>query len=187
MAIYPPMNRSCPQCGEEFRTGDETERKSPTAPITHRTCPGSPAFLAEQDYLDKVRRGLQASTRAKAPRAKATIRGPDLNKTEAAYLAHLQQRVADGKLLRVDPHPEKLRLADRTWYCPDFRVIELDGSVRFDEVKGFMRDDAAVKLKVAAELHPYRFFLVRAVGPLARGKWQIDEVCRADARKENEP
>jgi hypothetical protein len=55
-----------------------------------------------------------------------------------------------------------LILADRTRYHPDFVIYEKDGGLTFEEVKGFMRDDAAVKIKVAARQFPhFRFKLFR--------------------------
>lgn len=55
-----------------------------------------------------------------------------------------------------------LRLAKRTSYTPDYLVVRADGSVELHEVKGFMRDDAAVKLKWAAKEFPFfRFILAR--------------------------
>jgi len=61
--------------------------------------------------------------------------------------------------------PIKLRLAGRTWYTPDFLARLGPGPGAFFiayEVKGFMRDDAAVKIKVAATLYPcIQFVLVR--------------------------
>jgi hypothetical protein len=50
--------------------------------------------------------------------------------------------------------PVKLRLAGRTWYTPDFAVRLLDGSIVLIETKGFMREDACIKLKVAASAYP---------------------------------
>lgn len=66
----------------------------------------------------------------------------------------------------------KLRLADRTFYTPDFMVVRADDVIEFHEVKGFMREDAAVKIKVAAEIYPFPFKLVRKV----KGKWEVEEV-----------
>lgn len=61
----------------------------------------------------------------------------------------------------------KLRLAGRTWYAPDFSVELHQGEqgtppmIVMVELKGFMRDDAAVKLKVAADLYrEYSWMLV---------------------------
>jgi hypothetical protein len=103
-------------------------------------------------------------------------RDGSMNRMEAQYAATLEgQRVA-GAIAAWSFQPEKLRLADRTFYEPDFRVIENDGTVRFDEVKGFMEDDAAVKIKVAAEQHPYRFFLIRARAKKHGGGWERTEI-----------
>ena len=90
-----------------------------------------------------------------------------MNKTEEAFSRVLEGWKATGQILRWDFEPEKLRLADRTFYTPDFRVIDRDSVVAFYEVKGFMRDDAAVKIKVAAEQHPYPFMLVKMVKGVA--------------------
>ena len=107
-------------------------------------------------------------------RARALL--PDLfrgmNKTEARYAALLQADWLRGKIARWDFEPVTLRLADRTSYTPDFRVILPDGLEEYHEVKGFWRDDARVKIKVAAALHPYRFVAVKMVG----GTWKREEI-----------
>lgn len=95
-----------------------------------------------------------------------------MNKTEAAYAAILEARRLAGEIHRWDFEPVKLRLADRTYYTPDFRVILANMEVEYHEVKGFWRDDARVKLKVAAEQHPYRFVAVR----LVHGQWQTEAI-----------
>jgi hypothetical protein len=51
----------------------------------------------------------------------------------------------------------KLRLADNTFYTPDFAVMAADGVMECHEVKGFWRDDARAKIKIAAEQYPFRF------------------------------
>jgi hypothetical protein len=50
-------------------------------------------------------------------------------------------------------------MGDDCRYTPDFMVIAEDDVVEFHEVKGgFWRDDAKVKIRVAAELYPmFRF------------------------------
>jgi len=90
-----------------------------------------------------------------------------MNKLEAQYAATLETHRLAGWLVRFDFEPEKLRLADRTFYTTDFRVIRPDGTVEFHEVKGFWEDDARVKIKVAAEQHPYRFIAVQR----KKGEW----------------
>jgi hypothetical protein len=95
-----------------------------------------------------------------------------MNKTEAEFAALLETFRLAGEFERWDFEPEKLRLADRTFYTPDFRAIKPNGEIVFYEVKGFMRDDAAVKIKVAADIHPYRFILVKKI----KGGWSYNEV-----------
>ena len=66
----------------------------------------------------------------------------------------------------------KLKLADNTFYTPDYMVLH-PGHIAFHEVKGFMRDDAAVKLKVAAEMFPeFCFVLVQRAGK----EWTFKEI-----------
>ncbi|VWB70187.1 hypothetical protein [Burkholderia lata] len=91
-----------------------------------------------------------------------------MNKTEAAYAELLAARVHVGEILEFKFESVKLRLADRTWYTPDFALVLADGTREIHEVKGHWTDDARVKIKVAAELYPYdRFIAVRRV----KGEW----------------
>lgn len=76
-----------------------------------------------------------------------------MNKTEAAYAALLDVQKEAGEVAAWFFESVKVRLADRTWYSPDFMVILTTGAVEFHEVKGgFVRDDALVKFKVAREM-----------------------------------
>lgn len=84
-----------------------------------------------------------------------------MNKTEAEYAALLEARKAAGEVLWFKFEGFKLRLADNTFYTPDFAVLLRSGAMECHEVKGFMRDDANVKIKVAADLYPFEFVVVR--------------------------
>lgn len=46
------------------------------------------------------------------------------------------------------------------WFTPDFRVVTKTGMLEFHETKGQMREAALTRLRVAADLHPYRFVVV---------------------------
>src|SRR5258708_7830819 len=85
-----------------------------------------------------------------------------MNKTEAAYDAHLQEQRHAGAVLWHKFEAVKLRLADNTFYTCDFAVLSSDGVLEMHEVKGFWQDDARVKIKVAAALYPFRFVAVTA-------------------------
>lgn len=92
-----------------------------------------------------------------------------MNKTEEAYAAELELRLRAGEVAWYRFEAIKLRLAKRTWYTPDFLIGYADGTMEFVEIKGgFVRDDAAVKVKVAREMYP--MFRWKALS-LKRGEW----------------
>lgn len=82
-----------------------------------------------------------------------------MNGLEARYAMRLEAMRAAGELACWKFEAVKLRLADKTFYTPDFLVIHLNGDIEFHETKGFWRDDARVKIKVAAELFPMFSFV----------------------------
>ena len=85
----------------------------------------------------------------------------EMNKTEAAYAAYLDGLKKDGLIADYRFEAVKLRLADKTFYTPDFMVLMPDFSFEMHEVKGFWEEDARVKIKVAAAQFPVRFVAVK--------------------------
>ncbi len=77
-----------------------------------------------------------------------------MNKWEALFAQRLEIEKRERKVIEWKFEAVKLRLADRTFYTPDFMVVLADLRLAFYEVKGHLRDDAAVKFKVAAETFP---------------------------------
>lgn len=98
-----------------------------------------------------------------------------LNKTEQAYADHLELLRAAGEILWFKFEGVKLRLADKTFYSPDFAVMRADGLLECHEVKGFWTDDARVKIKVAADQYPFRFIAVKVRAKSDGGGWQVEE------------
>jgi hypothetical protein len=87
-----------------------------------------------------------------------------MNGTERKYAELLELRKMAGEILDYKFDSLKLRLADKTFYTVDFFVTTAQG-FECHEVKGFLRDDANVKFKVAAERYPYfRWTMVRLHG-----------------------
>lgn len=86
-----------------------------------------------------------------------------MNKTEAAYAERLDLMKRAGEILDWRFEAITLKLADGTRYTPDFLVTLWDGErTELHEVKGFWRDDARVKFRVAAEMYTmFRFVEVR--------------------------
>jgi hypothetical protein len=96
----------------------------------------------------------------------ATGRLPDqgMNKTEAAYDAHLWLLRKAGDVLWHKFEAVKLRLADATFYTPDFLVLPSSGIIEVHETKGFWREDARIKIKVAASIYPFKFVGIKKNG-----------------------
>lgn len=99
----------------------------------------------------------------------------EMNKTEQAYSDHLNLLKHAGEILWHKFEPIKLRLADNTFYSPDFMVMNKDGLLEMHEVKGFWADDARVKIKVAAATFPFRFIAIKAKTKKDGGGWSIEE------------
>jgi hypothetical protein len=111
------------------------------------------------------------------PRAKGrTVRrqAGEMNKTEAEY----RQMVGTMPgVFSVDYEAVTFKLAPDTRYTPDFMVLTTTGGIEFHEVKGFMEDDAWVKIKVAAEKFPmFVFVLVRKKAKKDGGGWEVKTV-----------
>lgn len=98
-----------------------------------------------------------------------------MNKTEAAYERDLRDAMMIGDVLWYRFEGIKLRLADNTFYTPDFAVMVATGEIELHEVKGFWADDARVKIKVAADQYPFRFIAVKALSKKAGGGWEREE------------
>jgi len=92
-----------------------------------------------------------------------------MNGTETEYEAILDGRRHHGEIAWYKFEGVKLRLADNTFYTPDFAVMLSDGSMQLHEVKGFWQDDAKAKIKVAASLYPFEFIAVRKQSKKAGG------------------
>ncbi len=97
-----------------------------------------------------------------------------MNKTELAYSQLLEQRRIGGEVAWYRFEGVKLRLADNTFYTPDFAVMLSSGLIEMHEVKGFWTDDARVKTKVAADMYPFRFIAVKPKAKRAGGGWDTE-------------
>jgi hypothetical protein len=96
-----------------------------------------------------------------------------MNGLEREYAAHLKLRQHAGEIEWWSFEGIKLRLADACFYCPDFMILLTGGEIEMHEVKGgkkhgyWCEDDAKVKVKVAADMFPFRFKIVWKYD----GKW----------------
>ena len=97
-----------------------------------------------------------------------------MNGMETLYDAHLTTLKAAGEIQWFAFEGMKFRLADLTFYTPDFAVMLATGKMQFHEVKGFWEDDARVKIKVAAELFPFQFIGITAKTKKLGGGWALE-------------
>ena len=95
-----------------------------------------------------------------------------MNQTEAAYQDVLDVRKAAGEILWFAFEAYTFKLADDTRYTPDFAVMLASRELEFHEVKGFWKDDARVKIKVAADRFPHRFIAVQKLSKKNGGGWK---------------
>lgn len=114
-------------------------------------------------------------TQQRALQALGRLKVGAMNKTEAAYAATLEQRRAAGEVAWFKFEGIKLRLADNTFFTPDFFVMLSDGSLEAHEVKGFWQEDARAKIKIAADMYPLRFLAVRVKPKKEGGGWSIED------------
>jgi len=99
-----------------------------------------------------------------------------MNKLEEKYANYLEGLKVLGEIEDYKYEPIALRLARRTTYTPDFMVMLLDGTLEFHETKGFWEEDARVKIKVAANMFPFRFLAIKEKPKKSGGGWDIEEI-----------
>lgn len=117
--------------------------------------------------------GVTAERKKPLPSSATVARSPFRSKLEESYSGYLHVLMLAGDIQRYAYEPITLRLAPKTTLTPDFLVITKDGQLELHETKGFAREDAMVKLKVAARLYPFwRFWLVTRF----RGEWKLREL-----------
>lgn len=102
------------------------------------------------------------------------MKAGQMNKTEMEYAEHLELLKRTGIIAWYRFEGMKFRLADNTFYTPDFAVMRSDGRFEMHEVKGYWHDDARVKIKVAAEMYPVEFLAVRKKTRREGLGWKIE-------------
>lgn len=107
-------------------------------------------------------------------RALGRLPAGTMNKTETAYAGFLNTLIACGDVIWWRFEGYKFRLADNTFYSPDFAVMRASGHLEMHEVKGHWQDDARVKIKVAASIYPHEFIAVQALPKSKGAGWKVE-------------
>lgn len=98
--------------------------------------------------------------------------GPKLNKTESAFFENLKATMGAAKHYAQSI---TFLIGNGVRFTPDFvSIFEFPKMIIAWETKGFMRDDAAVKIKVAAATYPSIVF--KLVTRKKGGGWDVQEV-----------
>jgi hypothetical protein len=103
------------------------------------------------------------------------------NKTEAAYMSHLEGMKKRGEITAWWFEEVTLVLSRSRpnvkvqQYTPDFMVMLTDGLIEFHEVKGFAYQTGMNKLKVAGDKFPFTFRLAKKNKKAQGGGWDIIE------------
>lgn len=122
--------------------------------------------------LDRALDAPLAAARSQARRP--TTAAERMNGLEGDYAALLELQRRAGDVVAWHFGALRLELADRTWFRVDFvvvpAVIPAGFVIEAHETKGYMREAARVRLRVAARTYPWiRFRLVRRA-PGRRGR-----------------
>jgi hypothetical protein len=104
-----------------------------------------------------------------------------MNKGEAAYASYLEMRKHAGEVLWWRFEGLKLRLADNTFYTPDFAVMASDGVMECHEIKGVWQDTGRAKIKIASDLYPFRFRAFKAKAKKHGGGWEEEDFSRVES------
>jgi hypothetical protein len=96
-----------------------------------------------------------------------------MNRLEADYHAHLTERQRLGELVWLKYEGMTFKLGQDCRYTPDFAVMLPCGTIELHETKGFMQDDALVKIKTCAEEFPFRLVLVTRQAKKDGGAWMF--------------
>lgn len=112
---------------------------------------------------------LPASPTPKCGKAK---RGA--NKWEQEFGAILEAQLREGTLIWYQFEALRFRLADGAYYKPDYVALTATGMLLVFECKGFWREAARVRIKVAADRHPFKFAAVRKKLVREGGGWEYE-------------
>jgi hypothetical protein len=109
---------------------------------------------------------------AKARKVAGALNGPEKKRAEV-----LERRRIGGEIQGWEAQAWTCVLANGCTYRPDFKIIEADGSIVYEEIKGTagwkLDKSGQVKFKVAAERYPYAHW--RGVIQKEGGGWEIKE------------
>lgn len=98
-----------------------------------------------------------------------------MNGLETAFSYELEAQKQAGEIAWWGFESLRFRLADGAWYKADFIVLYPSGELIVVETKGFWRESARLRIKVAADRHPFKFVAMRKKKAKDGGGWDREE------------
>jgi len=111
-----------------------------------------------------------------APKGKPRRVAGTMNKLEQAYSDVLAHRVRQGEIAWFKYEGVTFRLGQDCRYTPDFMVMTPDGGIELHETKGFMQDDALVKIKACVAQYPFPLVIVTKDAKKDGGAWRFRRI-----------
>lgn len=156
------MSASAPKTGTRIKLADYQGR------IGRAMAPPAKASAGTTPSSGRVGPG-------RAVQALGRLKDGAMNGLETRYAAHLKARQHAGEILWSAFERIKLKLADNTFYTADFFVMSADRGLEVHETKGFWEEDARVKIKVAADQFPFRFYGIKQQSKKDGGGFAVEE------------
>jgi hypothetical protein len=165
---YPNASEAFLRRNSDFAQGQPAKTKrSELEPGASRVCEVSPDRIGGSGYVSPSQEGKTVE----AANQFISTDEAKLNKTERARLSYLSRL---PNVQRLHTQALTLKLAHDCRLTPDFFYLDTDQK-RFvaEDVKGFQREDALIKMKVAARMFPeFAFQIVFK----AKDGWTVKEV-----------
>ena len=132
----------------------------------------------------KPRKDSGTGTLAGLLSQKRKISESGMNKTEELFSHLLEASKKAGEIADWQFEAVTLKVAPNTRYKPDFLAVLPCGHWQFFEIKGHLRDDAAVKFKTAAQRYPSASFMMLR---RRKGAWETIYNLPSPSRPNGKP
>ena len=131
--------------------------------------PGTRSLGINPDVVKAALEGPEKPAKIRTDRyAKYTKTESGMNKLETQYAKHLEERKYAGEIESYLWDSMNFRLGPKCYYKPDFMVFLPDLTLEIHETKGFMEEDALVKIKACIAKFHLPLILVKR----RKGKWE---------------
>lgn len=142
--------------------------------------PDGKGGYAPKNTATQIRKPLTPKVKAKGRFSNVKKNDSGMNKTESHYASHLEILKQSKQIHDYWFEKVTLKIAPDTRLTMDFMIQNIDGTLELHDVKGsrfIYQDDAKVKVKTAAIMFPFDFYVVfPRTQKMGGGAWDIEKV-----------